>query len=91
MTESESSYCLKAMSESNPEICEECPLHGQTGTDHCSEDAIRVAINALEVNKKITEIVNRQLIAGKNNYKEIYNSFHEIAKVIQDNYQWSEV
>lgn len=48
MTESEASYCLKAMSEHNPEVCEECPLYGKTGTDHCSEDAIRVAIDALE-------------------------------------------
>lgn len=58
----------------------------KTGTDHCSEDAIRVAIDALETNEKITEIVNRQLIAGKNNYKEIYNCFYEIVKVVQDNY-----
>lgn len=84
-------YCLKEMSESNPEVCEECPLYGQKGTDHCSEEALRVAIEALEANKKITEIVNRQLIAGKNNYKEIYNSFYEIVKVVQENYRWSEV
>ena len=40
---------------------------------------------AKEVKKEITEIVNRQLIAGKNNYKETYNCFYEIAKIIQDN------
>ena len=91
MTESEASYCLKAMSESNPEVCEECHLYGQTGTDHCSEETIRVAIEALETNKKITEIVNRQLIAGKNNYKEVYSAFYEIVKVVQDNYRWSDV
>ena len=36
--------------------------------------------------KTITEIVDRQLIAGSNNYKEIYDCFQEIAKVVQDNY-----
>lgn len=55
------------------------------------KEACELAINALEVNEKITEIVNRQLIARKNNYKEIYNSFYEIVKVVQENYRWSEV
>ena len=41
---------------------------------------------AKEVKKEITEIVNRQLIAGKDNYKETYNCFYEIVKIIQDNY-----
>ena len=41
---------------------------------------------AVEVKKEITEIVNRQLIAGKDNYKETYNCFYEIVKIIQDNY-----
>ena len=48
--------------------------------------AVDMAINALEVKSKITEIVNRQLIAEKNNYKEIYDCFYEIVKVVQDNY-----
>ena len=41
---------------------------------------------AKEVKKEITEIVNRQLIAEKDNYKETYNCFYEIVKIIQDNY-----
>lgn len=41
---------------------------------------------ALDVKKQVTEIVNSQLIAGKDNYKEVYASFYEIVKVIQDNY-----
>lgn len=41
---------------------------------------------AVNVRCKTTEIVNRQLIAGKSNYKEIQNHFYEIVKVIQDNY-----
>lgn len=42
--------------------------------------------NLKEFKKTITEIVNSQLIAGKNNYKEIYDCFQKIAKVVQDNY-----
>lgn len=41
---------------------------------------------AREVKQKITEIVNHQLIAGKDNYKEVYNCFYDIVKVIQGNY-----
>lgn len=48
MTEKIAIYCLKAASELNPEMCEECPLYGQTGADHCCEDALQVAIKALE-------------------------------------------
>ena len=39
-----------------------------------------------DVRKQVTEIVNRQLIAGKNNYKEVYSCFYEIADIIQNNY-----
>lgn len=38
---------------------------------------------AREKQKDIENIINMQLIAGKNNYKEIYESFHEIVRVIQ--------
>lgn len=48
MTENIAIYCLKAASELNPEMCEKCPLYGQTGADHCCEDALQVAIKALE-------------------------------------------
>lgn len=41
---------------------------------------------AVNVRKDVTEIVNRQLIAGKNNYKETNDCFYEIAKVVQSNY-----
>lgn len=41
---------------------------------------------SVEVKKQVTEIVNRQLIAGKNNYKETNNCFYEIVKVVQENY-----
>lgn len=41
---------------------------------------------SVDVRKQVTEIVNRQLVAGKNNFKETYDCFHEIVKVVQDNY-----
>ena len=46
MNEQIAIHCLK--SEIELENCEECPVHGKTGTDHCQEDAIRLAIEALE-------------------------------------------
>ena len=39
-------HCLKSMIDE--EVCEECPLYGTTGTDHCEKDCVRLAINALE-------------------------------------------
>lgn len=39
-----------------------------------------------DLRKRVTEIVDRQLIAGKNNFKETYDCFWKIAKVVQDNY-----
>jgi hypothetical protein len=41
-------YCLKAQSERYSEVCEECPLYGQTLVDHCCEDALQMAITALQ-------------------------------------------
>lgn len=38
-------HCLKVMIDE--EVCEECPLYGTTGTDHCEKDCVRLAINAL--------------------------------------------
>lgn len=48
MTEQEAMFCLKAESERYPEICNECPLYGEVGCDHCFDDAMDVAIKALE-------------------------------------------
>ncbi len=36
-----------------------------------------------EKQKEIEEIVNSQLIAGKDSYKEVYSSFYDIVKVVQ--------
>lgn len=48
MKREETIYCLKAQSELYSEVCEECPLYGQTGVDHCCEDALQIAITALQ-------------------------------------------
>lgn len=48
MKREEAIYCLKAQSERYSEVCEECPLYGQTGVDHCCEDALQMAITALQ-------------------------------------------
>lgn len=39
-------HCLRAMIDE--ELCEECPLYGMTGTDHCEKDCVRLAIEELE-------------------------------------------
>ena len=48
MKREEAIYCLKAQSERYSEVCEECPLYGQTGVNHCCEDALQMAITALQ-------------------------------------------
>lgn len=48
MKREEAIYCLKAQSERYSEVCEECPLYGQTGVDHCCEEALQLAITALQ-------------------------------------------
>ena len=48
MNENEAVYCLKADSESHSEACAECDLYGVVGCDHCQNDAIEIAIKALE-------------------------------------------
>lgn len=48
MKREEAIYCLKAQSERYSEVCEECHLYGQTGVDHCCEEALQMAITALQ-------------------------------------------
>lgn len=44
----EAIYCLKAQSERYSEVCEECPMYGKTGVDHCCEEALQMAITTLQ-------------------------------------------
>lgn len=46
-------HCLKSMIDE--EVCEECPLYGTTGTDHCEKDCVRLAINALSNAEKLNK------------------------------------
>lgn len=64
MKREEAIYCLKAQSERYSEVCEECPLYGQTGVDHCCEDALQMAITALQ-NQPVWIPVSERL-PGKN-------------------------
>ena len=56
-------HCLRAMIDE--ELCEECPLYGTTGTDHCEKDCVRLAIEELEQEPKTDWIVPIILIDKK--------------------------
>ena len=58
MSEEIAIYCLKAESERYSEVCEECPQYGKVGCDHCCEDAFEVAIQALEKQSMVNEILH---------------------------------
>ena len=45
-------HCMKSASELERELCEECPIYGQTGCDHCYEDALQYVIAMLEQEPK---------------------------------------
>ena len=53
---------------------------------YCSIGTVEECQKAADVRNRVTEIVNRQLVAGKNDFKETYDCFWEIVKVIQDIY-----
>lgn len=48
-------HCMKAYSEHYNEMCEECDIYGQTGSDHCFEDALQYAIESVEKLEQIKE------------------------------------
>jgi DNA-directed RNA polymerase subunit RPC12/RpoP len=52
-------HCLKSMIDE--EACEECPIYGMTGTDHCEKDCVRLAINALE-REPCTDAISRKAV-----------------------------
>lgn len=51
MTREIALHCMKSASELEGTLCEECPIYGQTGCDHCFEDALQYVIRMLEQNK----------------------------------------
>lgn len=52
-------HCLKSMIDEA--VCEECPLYGMTGTDHCEKDCVRLAINALEQEDEYVKVPKKAL------------------------------
>ena len=48
MTREIALHCMKSYSELHSDLCELCPIYGQTGSDHCFEDALQYVIKALE-------------------------------------------
>lgn len=82
MTENIAIYCLKAASELNTEMCEECPLYGQTGADHCCEDALQVAIKALEELQQYRTIGTvEELQEMKKDFAEALSDWRQYRKV----------
>lgn len=52
-------HCLRSMIDE--ELCEECPLYGTTGTDHCEKDCVRLAIEELE-QEPCEDCISRQAV-----------------------------
>lgn len=75
MSEEIALYCLKADSQSYSEVCEECSIYGNVGCDHCYNDAINMAIKALE------EI--QQYRAIETELKERYHANVDIKMLMQ--------
>ena len=48
MTREIALHCMKSYSELHSDLCELCPIYGQTGDDHCFEDALQYVIGMLE-------------------------------------------
>jgi hypothetical protein len=77
-------HCLKSMIDE--EVCEECPLYGMTGTDHCEKDCVRLAINALE-HEPCEDTISRQaaidacLNGWNKDYKEIVKEIRALPPV----------
>jgi len=48
MTREIALHCMKSYSELHSDLCELCPIYGETGSDHCFEDALQYVIGMLE-------------------------------------------
>ena len=47
---------MKSYSEHHSDLCELCPIYGQTGDDHCFEDSLEYVIKDLEQEPVIDKI-----------------------------------
>lgn len=71
-------HCLKSMIDE--EVCEECPLYGTTGTDHCEKDCVRLAINALSNAEKLSKwipITSRPMTEEEKEHYKIHPDYRD--------------
>ena len=83
MTKEIALHCMKSASELERELCEECPIYGQTGCDHCYEDALQYVIGMLEQEPMLDKIrAEMESNIGDNPYKNdgIYCALHVLDK-----------
>ena len=73
-------HCLKSMIDE--EVCEECPLYGTTGTDHCEKDCVRLAINTLE-QEPCTDAISRQAVLEKIHEAPYINDCSNIGMLLE--------
>lgn len=84
MTREIALHCMKSASELESELCEECPIYGQTGCDHCYEDALQYVIAMLEQESidyktqyenylKKSEVVISQLRADRDRLQDAFD------------------
>lgn len=62
MTKEIALHCMKSASELERELCEECLIYGQTGCDHCFEDALQYVIGMLE-QEPILDKISSEIVA----------------------------
>jgi ribosomal protein S27E len=80
---------MKSDSELHSNLCELCPIYGQTGSDHCFEDALQYVIKVLEQEpcedcisrKKAKQFLYEKL--DRLNDNELYDIF---SRIIDDMY-----
>ena len=71
-------HCMKVCAEI--EVCEECKIYGETGTDHCYEDACRKAISDMEKLEKIEQIIDAN---RTNPLADCGNLLNEIEQIVK--------
>lgn len=74
---------LVEMDELYSEKCKEAAKLQKELEAYRAIGAVEECWEAIKIKKDVTENVNMQLIAGKNNYKEVYDSFYKIAAIVQ--------
>ena len=77
---------MKSASELERELCEECPISGQTGCDHCYEDALQYVIGMLEQEpfKPMVEIDLYSVIKQKYIEREVLDKIRAEILVLDD-------